>query len=104
VSSSKPVAVHRGSEPSFSYRSFVFSGVDAAEEKILRVCADKELRTLPGLPAGVIKLERSGALQVVEGPLVVHRSGLTSCLRQAFAATGSEPPRTATIRVLLSRR
>jgi serine/threonine-protein kinase len=85
-------------------RTFWFSGVDAAQEKVLRICAEKELRTLPGLPSGVIQLERSGALQVVQGPLVVHRSGLTSCLRQAFAATGSEPPRAATIHVLAARR
>ncbi len=87
-----------------SYRTFWFSGVDAAQEKVLRICAEKELRTLPGLPSGVIQLERSGALQVVQGPLLVHRSGLTSCLRQAFAATGSEPPRAATIHVLAARR
>ena len=87
-----------------SYRTFWFSGVDAAQEKVLRICAEKELRTLPGLPSGVIQLERSGALQVVQGPLLVHRSGLTSCLRQAFAATGSAPPRTATIHVLAARR
>jgi len=85
-------------------RTFAFSGVDAAQEKVLRVCVDKELRTLPGLPSGVIELQRSGALQVVHGPLVVHRSGLTGCLRQAFAATGTEPPRAVTIRVLVSRR
>lgn len=78
--------------------------MDAAQEKVLRICAEKELRTLPGLPSGVIQLERSGALQVVQGPLLVHRSGLTSCLRQAFAATGSAPPRTATIHVLAARR
>lgn len=85
-------------------RTFWFSGVDAAQERVLRVCAEKELRTLPGLPSGVIQLERSGALQVVQGPLLVHRSGLTSCLRQAFAALGSEPPRAATIHVLVARR
>ena len=94
----------RTSSSAAPYRTFVISGVDAAQEKVLRICAEKELRTLPGLPGGVIELERSGALQVVQGPLVVHRSGLTGCLRQAFAATGSEPPRAATIRVLVSRR
>jgi len=90
--------------PTASYRTFWFSGVNAAQEKVLRICAEKELRPLPGLPSGVIQLERSGALQVVQGPLLVHRSGLTSCLRQAFAATGSEPPRAATIHVLAARR
>ena len=85
-------------------RTFWFSGVDAAQEKVLRVCTEKELKPLPGLPSGIIQLERSGALQVVQGPLLVHRSGLTSCLRQAFAALGSEPPRAATIHVLVARR
>jgi tRNA A-37 threonylcarbamoyl transferase component Bud32 len=92
------------------YRNFTIlstgsgPGISPAQEKVLRICADKELRTLPGLPAGVIQLERSGALQVVAGPRVVYSSGLTSCLRQAFAATGSDPPRAAAIRVQLLHR
>ena len=46
-----------------------------------------------------IVLQRSGALQVVDAPQSVHRSGLTNCLRQAFESSQTPLPKEASIRV-----
>jgi hypothetical protein len=36
-------------------------------------------------PGAQIKLERSGTLQIVEAPPVVHQTSFGACLRQALA-------------------
>ena len=86
------------------HRSFVISGATSAQEKLLRLCADKELRELPGLYSTTLRLERTGALQLTQAPEVVYRSGFDACLRQAFAGTRTPLPELVTVKVQLQRQ
>ncbi len=85
-------------------RTFAIGGATAAQEKLLRLCAEKELSELPGLYSTTLRLERSGALQLTQAPEVVYRSGFDACLRQAFNGTRTPLPEQVTVRVLLQRQ
>lgn len=85
-------------------RNFVIVGATSAQEKLLRLCAEKELSDLPGLYPTSLRLERSGALQLTQAPEVVYRSGFDACLRQVFTATRTPLPEQVTVRVLVQRQ
>ncbi len=85
-------------------RNFVIVGGTSAQEKLLRLCAEKELSDLPGLYPTSLRLERSGALQLTQAPEVVYRSGFDACLRQVFTATRTPLPEQVTVRVLVQRQ
>lgn len=85
-------------------RSFVVVGATSAQEKLLRLCAEKELSDLPGLYPTSLRLERSGALQLTQAPEVVYRSGFDACLRQVFTATRTPLPEQVTVRVQFQRQ
>lgn len=83
-----------------SARRFVISGANAVQRVRLQECADKVLGPLSGLPAGTsIVLERSGSLQITDGPMSVRNSELTSCLRQVFVRDHIEIPGSVVINV-----
>ena len=69
-----------------SPRRFVVTGTRSpAQDLAVTICARKELAEASLAPGAVIKLERSGTLQIVEAPAVVHQTGFGACLRQALA-------------------
>ncbi|MBL9005876.1 MAG: protein kinase [Myxococcales bacterium] len=69
-----------------SPRRFVVTGTRSpAQDLAVTICARKELAQANLATGAVIKLERSGTLQIVEAPAVVHQTGFGACLRQALA-------------------
>lgn len=67
-------------------RRFVVTGTRSpAQDLAVTICARKELAEVNLATGAVIKLERSGTLQIVEAPPVVHQTGFGACLRQALA-------------------
>jgi serine/threonine-protein kinase len=67
-------------------RRFIVTGTRSpAQDLAVTICARKELAEASLAPGAVIKLERSGTLQIVEAPPVVHQTGFGACLRQALA-------------------
>jgi serine/threonine-protein kinase len=70
------------------------------QEHAIRLCAKKELSDL-ALPVGtILKMERSGTLQLVDAPPAVHDSSFAACLRQAFQNMSQLAiPESVTIRV-----
>ncbi len=97
-------ATSRPRPPAKLLRTFSIAGASAAQEKLLRLCAEKELSELPGLYSTTLRLERSGALQLTQAPEVVYRSGFDACLRQAFNGTRTPLPEQVTVRVTLQRQ
>jgi hypothetical protein len=74
------------------------SGVNAQQEKLIRDCCVKELKSLAGAPrAYKIVLQRSGTLHVIDAPEPVRLTDLGLCLRQAFF--NLEPPASATVHI-----
>jgi len=66
-------------------RKFVIQGTrNPVQEHAIRLCATKELADVSLAFGTVIKLERSGTLQIVEAPPAVTGSSFGECLRQAF--------------------
>ena len=67
-------------------RRFIVTGTRSpGQDLAVTICARKELADANLAPGAVIKLERSGTLQIVEAPPVVHQTGFGACLRQALA-------------------
>ncbi len=86
----KPLTASKGAGRSASKgatpRRFVISGTRSpAQDIAVTVCARKELADVHLPPGSQIKLERSGTLQIVEAPAVVHQTSFGACLRQALA-------------------
>lgn len=83
-----------------SARLFVVSRANTLQRPLLQECADRVLGPMSGLPVGTsIMLERSGSLQITDGPMIVRNSELTSCLRQAFLRAHIEIPASVVIKV-----
>ena len=79
-------ALARGTTKAATPRRFIITGTRSpAQDIAVTVCARKELADVHLPPGSQIKLERSGTLQIVEAPPVVHQTGFGACLRQALA-------------------
>ena len=90
---------HPGDVPG---RSYVIEGVRVPEqESAIRMCARSNLGSLRKLNSrSVIRLQRSGTLQVTSGPPVVLKSNLDVCLSQLFQNTPVKSlPEEVTIRL-----
>lgn len=67
-----------------SARAYNMSGLLPAQERLLQQCATKELNNISGLNNEVIRLERSGALQITEAPSAVYGTNFANCIRKIF--------------------
>lgn len=67
-------------------RFYLMSGTDAHQERLLQKCAHQELDKLGSIANQVIKLERSGALQITEAPPAVFDTNFQYCIRKVFSS------------------
>jgi serine/threonine protein kinase len=82
-------------------RSYVMTGVAGIQEKLLQQCAQKELNGISSLSNQVIKLERSGVLQITEAPSAVYETNFGYCIRKVFSRSDMvlPIPQAVTIRI-----
>lgn len=82
-------------------RFYLMNGVDVRQERLLQKCAHQELDKLSSITNQVIRLERSGALQITEAPSSVYETTFQYCIRKVFtnADIVVPVPQAVTIRV-----
>lgn len=88
-------------KPPPAARSYVMVGVTKPQEKLLLRCAHTFLDGISGLANQIIKLERSGVLQITDAPPAVYETNFRGCLRSVFSNTEIivPVPQSVTIRV-----